>query len=325
MREKNIESIEGIYRFYAGGELIGEQKNALTAAGRAIIIKSLLGIIPNFVDSIAYGIDSTPNVLNSASTLITNNVLGFEIGRTKTEGAAFEASGTNNGLVFYGEIVDPYQYEIREVGIFPANNINATITVEGSTLFDFDQTDLFVKYGSASTASLTTSASARIGTTLLSVPANGDSTSNYLERIADDNSLSFLATYASQDLFKLAFLKTHNASGVFYARFLTDASNHYTIPFNIPSASGYGIANSQKGSASITGSPTWDTITSAIFWNGTASTILLDAIKIDVGTYLTDTNFGMISRAVLATPLQKPASIPVTVQYTLLINFSGGI
>lgn len=325
MDENRIESIEGTYRFYIDGKMVGEQKNALTAAGRAIVIKSLLGIIPNFVDSISYGIDETPNTFNSASTLITNNVLGFEIGRTRADGSSFEAVGTNNGLVFHGEIIDPYQYQIREVAIFPSTNIDAIITVDGSTLFDFDQIDSFVKYGSASSASLTTSESARIGTTFLSMPGNGDGTANYIEKITDNNSLSFLSTYSSQDLFKLASFKTHNASGVFYARFLTDASNHYTIPFNIPSASGYRVISTQKGSASISGSPTWDNITSVTFWNGTASTLQIDAIRADVGTYLTDTNFGMISRAVLASPLQKPASTPVTVQYTLLINFSGGL
>jgi hypothetical protein len=326
MHEDDIKSIDGIYRFYANGELKGEQKNSLTSAGRAIVIKSLMGIIPNFVDSIAFGIDSTPNTLNSASTLITNNTLGFEIGRTKAVGNTFDAINSSDAIVFYGEIVDPYQYEIREVAVYPSTNVDSTITVDGSTLFDFDQIDLFIKNGSASTASLTVSASARIGTSVLSMPGNGDGTSNYIEKITDDNSLSFLSSYSSQDLFKFAFFKSHaTASGLFYTRFMTDSSNHYTLSFDIPSASGYRILTAQKGSASITGSPSWENITSVRFWNGTASTIAIDAIRSDVGTYLTDTTFGMISRAVLATPIQKPASIPVAIQYSLLINFSGGI
>jgi len=325
MNLENISSIEGIYRFYQDGELIGEGKNALTAAGRSIIVKSLLGIIPNFVDVIGYGIDSSANTLNSASTLITNNVLGFEIGRTPATGGTFQLSGTNDALVFYGEINDPFQYEIREVGVFPANNVNSTISVDGSTLFDFDQIDNFTKYGTSSAASLTISASARIGINVLSMPGSGNPTSNYLENVVDDNSLSFLGTYSSQDLFKLAVFKTHTTSATFRVRFETDASNHYTVGFDVPSAAGYYIVNSLKGSASISGSPTWDNITSAKFWNPSASTIFLDAVRADVGTYLTDTTFGMISRAALPSPIVKQASVPLTIEYSLLINFSGGI
>ena len=322
---ENIESIEGTYRFYIDGELIGEQKNALTSAGRSIIIKSLLGIIPNFVDCIAYGIDSTPNTLNSASTLITNNVLGFEIGRTAATGGTFELSGSNDSLVFFGEIVDPYQYEIREVAIYPATNIDANITVDGSTLFDFDQVNLFTEYGTASAASSTPSSSARIGLNVLSVPGSGDATSNYIEKITDDNSLASLSTYSSQDLFKLSGFKTFIGSASLNVRFLTDTSNHYTITFTTPSASGYFISSVLKGSASIVGSPTWDKITSVRFWNPSSGVLNLDAIRADVGTYLTDTTFGMISRAVLANPIQKPASIPLSIEYSLLINFSGGV
>ena len=72
-----MSDILGVYRFFINGELVGEQKNALTEAGRSIVIKSLLGYMTNFANSIAYGIDGSDNNFNSASTLITNNTLGF--------------------------------------------------------------------------------------------------------------------------------------------------------------------------------------------------------------------------------------------------------
>jgi hypothetical protein len=47
-------------------------------------------------------------------------------------------------------------------------------------------------------------------------------------------------------------------------------------------------------------------------------------MRISTGNYLVDTNTGMISRAVLQTPLRKPASIPLTIEYSLNIGFNEG-
>lgn len=329
MRPEDIESIEGIYRFYQGDNLIAEQKNALTEAGRSIIVKSLLGIIPNFVDAIAVGIDSASNVLNSASTIISNNSLGFEIARTQSSGGTFRESnstvGINDALVFYGELVDPFQYEIREVAIYPATNLTSNVSVRGETIFDFDQFDLFAKYGTYSSASLTVSSSARIGSTALSLPSGGDGTSNYIEKVTDDNSLSYIANYSSLDVFKLAVFKSTTSTGSVSFSFYTDSSNYYTISFTLPSTAGYNVLTATKGSATLNGTPSWDDINYVRVWNTSANTVFVDAAKIDIGSYLVDTTFGMISRAVLPAPILKSSSIPMTIEYTLLVSFSGGV
>ena len=328
MRPEDIQSIEGVYRFYQDDQLIGEYKNALTEAGRSIIVKSLLGIIPNFVNSIAVGIDSASNVLNSASTIITNNSLGFEVARTQSSGGTFRESnstiGANDALVFFGEIVDPFQYEIREVAIYPSTNVASNISIEGTTMFNFDQVDLFSQYGTYTSASLTQSSSARIGSTALALPGGGDGTSNYIQKVTDDNSLAYVADYSSLDLFKLAMFKSTTATGSINLRFYTDSSNYYTITFSLPSTAEYSILTATKGSATITGTPTWADINYVDIWNTSANTVFVDAVKIDIGSYFSDTTFGMISRAVLPAPILKAASIPVTIEYTLLVSFSGG-
>ena len=318
-------NLTGIYRFYLDGELVGEQKNALTVAGRSIIIKSLLGIIPDFADVIAYGIDGTPNTLNSASTLITNNTLGFEIGRTPVVGGSFKLAGTNDSLVYSGTIVDQYQYNIYEVGLYPALDNNESLTVEGETLYDFDLIDRFVKYGTYFTsASLTTTPYVRIGTQMLSIP-QGDGTTNYMETTLDTSAMSLLKTYSSQDLFKLALFNNGSSGASVYFRFYTDDSNHYTVPFVSTAASGYKIISVEKGTATITGTPDWQTINKLRIWSAGSTPVILDAMKIDVGSYFLDTTFGMISRATLPAPIFKPASIPLTIEYSLIVNFSGGV
>jgi hypothetical protein len=317
--------ITGIYRFYLGGELIAEQKNALTEAGRSIAIKSLLGIIPNFVNSIAYGVDGTANTFNSASTLITNNSLGFEVGRTEVIGSTFSLSGTNNSLVYSGQIQDPFQYEIHEIAIYPQSNIANTQTIDSEILFTFDANEILTKNGTASSASTEFTASARVGGEVLIVPT-GDGTTNYISKSLDSNELSTINTFSSKDLFKLALINTSSTSSAasVYFRFFTDDNSYYTIPFVTQSSSGYSIVSVEKGAATVTGSPTWSSITSLRFWNASTQDVKLDAMKIDVGSYLLDTNFGMISRAPLATPVFKPASIPLTIEYSLVANFNGG-
>ena len=320
----NEKNITGIYRFYIDGKMILEKENAMTETGRSVVVKSLLGIIPNFVDSIAYGIGASANSFNSASTLIVDKSLEFEVGRTKVISGSLESASTSNQLIFSGEIIDPYQYEIREVAIYPSNNINSTVSLDGSIILNFDLIDDFVKYGTTTGASATPSSSARIGTSALSIPANGDSTSNYIEKVVDGGIFSSLVSYSSQDLFKLALFKTSLDAASFYVRFQSDTSNYYDASFSVPSASGYFICKTVKGDVTVTGTPDWENITSVKIWNPSTSVLNLDALKIDTGPYSTDTNFGMISRAVLPVPINKPSSVPLVIEYSLLLNFSGG-
>lgn len=317
--------ITGIYRFYINNELVAEKTNALTELGRSLIVKNMLGLLPNLVDSISYGISSSPNVLNSASTAILDKSLGFELGRTKVVAGSFEVASANNRLVFQGEIIDPYQYEIREVAIYPPGNVNSTISLDGSVLLDFDFIDDFIKYGTATSASLTQSSSARIGTNALSMPISGNGSTDYIEKITDNQTFSIVNDYSSQDVFKMCLFKTSTTTASMVTRFQSDSLNYYDIVFAVPSASGYHITQALKGAANIVGSPDWSNITSIKMWNPSTSVLNIDALKIDTGSYISDTNFGMISRAVLPQAINKPSSIPLVIEYSLLVNFSGGI
>lgn len=321
----NSPEIVGVYRFYQDGVMVAEAKNALTTAGRAIAIKSLLGIIPNFANSIAYGIGASANTLNSASTLITNNTLDFEIGRSPVFGGTIELEGTNDALVFTAQIDDPQQFRIYEVGLFPSGKVNEAVSVDGSVLFNFDQVDSFVKYGTSSATALQESGSARIGTQMLNIKSSGDASNNYIEFLSNSNYFATLNSYSSQDLFKIALYNPVASAASINLRFYTDASNYYTISFVSPTTAGYHVLQATKGSATITGNPDWGSTTAVRIWNPSAYDFLIDAVKVDVGSYVLDTNLGMISRAVLPAPIVKQASIPMSIQYSLMINFSGGI
>lgn len=313
--------IEGTYRFIIDGQIIVEQKNALTPMGRAIAIKSLLGIIPNFAGVITYGIGNEPNIISASTNLITNNGLQFEVGRTPVIGSSLDISNSTDVLVYTGTIDSTSQYEIYEVGLYPGGISNNNADVTGSTIFDFDRVDLFTKIGTASGSSLVESIEARIGSQLFALEPS-DGANSYISYVTTNNSLSSIDNYVSLDTFRLAGFNLNEFSSSVNFRFYSDETNYFDYTFNTPSSSGYFIVSTEKGSAILTGNPSWSNITSVRVWQNSASAIYLDALKIDFGSYLQDTLTGMISRAVLPTPVRKPASIPLTIEYSLSVGFN---
>lgn len=316
--------IKGVYRFYQNNELMHEQENALTIAGRSIVIKSLLGIIPSMAGSIGYGISEKPNTMSASSNLISDNNLQFQIGRTQIVGSSLNLTNNNDALVYSATITDPFQYKIYEVGLFPISIQNAIVGIAGSTIFDFDRVDNFIKYGTASGAGLVSLEEARIGTQLFYVPPT-DGVSSYLKYSSTDSTLSDIDTYVSEDTFRLAGFDTNLTAASINFRFYTDASNYFDFIFPTPTSSGYFISEIKKGSATIQGAPSWENITSVNFWQNSSSAVYLDGLRIDLGNYALDTVSGMISRAVLTSPVRKPSGIPITIEYSLVVDFNYGI
>lgn len=316
--------IKGTYRFFADNELIAEKDNALTSVGRTIAIKSLLGIIPSFAETLAYGISDNPNSLSPSSNFITNNSLQFELGRATVIGSTVEVSEVNDTLIYTATINDPYEYTIHEVGLFPADFLEADIGLAGSTIFDFDRVDLFTKIGNASAAALVEAVEARIGTEMLELPQT-DGVNSYLSYASTDDTLSVIEDYVAEDTFRLAALDLNVSSASVVFEFYSDDNNYYQVVFNTPSSSGYFVAESTKGSANIIGEPEWENINETRIWQNGTQRVFLDGMRIDFGEYLLDTTTGMISRAVLPEPIRKPAGIPLTIEYALTLDFNSGI
>lgn len=316
--------IKGTYRFFIDGKLVAEKDNAITTAGRSIAIKSLLGIIPSFAGTLAYGIGNKANTISASTSLITDNSLQFEIGRGPVIGSSLNISNNNDLLVYTATVNDPYQYSIYEVGLFPSGIRNANVGLAGNLIFDFDRVDLFNKFGTASASSLVEAVEARIGNQLFNLVPTDGSTS-YLTYASTDSTLSDIDRYVSQDTFRLAGLDLNNISSSVNFRFYSDNTNYFDYTFITPSSSGYFITEVQKGAAVVTGQPSWKTITSVRIWQNSASSVYLDGLRIEYGSYLLDTVTGMISRAVLPTPIKKPAGIPLTIEYSLALNFNYGV
>lgn len=316
--------IDGTYSFYLDGKLIHQEKNALTTMGRSIALKSLLGIIPNFANAISYGIGNKPNIVDPETNLITDNSLQFEIGRSSVNGSTLQVNDQVSTLVYSGLVQDSAEYYIYEVGLFPSIVTDIFIGTRSSTIFSFDQVNTFTQFGTASGSFMSANAASRIGTDMLYIPQmNG--TDGYLQYFANSDELDYLNTFTAEDVFKLAGFNPNSTSASVTFRMYSDDSNYFDLVFNTPSSSGYFISETLKREASINGNPQWNNINYVRFWeNGGASGLLLDGMRINTGSYLIDTNTGMISRAVLNAPIRKPSSIPLTIEYRLNVGFNEG-
>lgn len=315
--------IKGVYRFYLADQLIHEEENSLTVAGRSIVIKSLLGIIPNFANMLAYGIGDSENTPSSIGSLISDASLNFETGRAKVIGNSSLIDNNNDVLIFSATINDPFQSEIREVGLYPSAVVDGTVGLDGSLIFDFDNVNNFIQYGTASASQLISTSNARIGSDLLSLPQTDGST-NYLQYSSVSDMFEYLNRYTSQDSFRLAGLDRNESSASVCFRFETDASNYYNVVFNTPTASGYFILETVLSDMEVIGTPSWGNISSVKIWQNGTEDMFLDGLRIDIGDYLVDKTYGLISRAVLAAPIKKPPSIPLTIEYALSLGFNVG-
>lgn len=68
----NYLMFQGKYRVYLDGKLVAEKENSITRAGRSIILKSLMGLVPNIGGSIQIGIDNTANGAIDLVTAVTS-------------------------------------------------------------------------------------------------------------------------------------------------------------------------------------------------------------------------------------------------------------
>jgi hypothetical protein len=317
--------LNGTYKFYLDDKLIHEEKNALTVGGRAIALKSLLGIIPNFGNAIAYGIGDKPNTVDSSSGLIRDNSLQFEIGKTAVNASTLDVNNNTSVLVYSGVLDDPFEYTIHEVGLFPSIVKDIFIGLRSSTIFTFNEVDNFVQFGSASASFLSAATGARIGSDMLFLPEMNEQ-DGYLQYPSSSDELDYLDTYAAEDIFKLAGYDSNESSSSVVFKFYSNDSSYYELIFNTPSASGYFISEVLKYDVATVGSPNWADINFVRFWrSGGTGELFLDGLRIDTGSYLLDTNTGMISRAVLTEPIRKPIALPLTIEYSLNVGFNEGL
>ena len=327
--------ITGTYKFYLDGEYIGEQKNSITKAGRVIILKAIMGILPTVGGEIHIGLDSTANGAPDADGLIPNNILGFDIASSPVKMSFLDNSGGFDAMVFKASFGSSSsqgeKYKIYELGLFPgsgnqnAQALNETTLFSGSTADNWKEGETLLLNDTGSTTPATScyitsalaSYSFRVGDTALFIKSGDTVRINDTAKIDSYN----LALFNTIDTLKIAYAKLTGNAPTLTIKFKTTDSDYYLASISITGAQTYGIVEktiSQMETAKV-GSPRWSDINEISILSN--ADIVIDAVRFN-NIDSVDTVYGMVSRAVLTTPITKESNSVLDIEYYLSMAFN---
>lgn len=329
-----MSTMHGIYKFYQNGELVGEAKNSLTETGRILAIKTLMGAIPSFANSISVGVSSTANQA-AVNGLIPDTDLSFRTSSTVVYGSNLDPTVTNDALVFKGKISDPLSYRIWEVGLFADPLVNGEKTYRDEVLLAFESSDFLKRTVSGTTYLLTDPAYLALTPTTKLIPysTSGDGS---LFRIGDyglyltagqtvftNNVFTGLDTFDSKDLLKIAYYAKGTVSGTVSVTFTDISGSTKTYQFTESSLSAkynvQSLAIDSPTSSTGTGF-NWANI-SQITLTCASRDFILDGLKLERVNKI-PVNYGMLSRAVLVSPITKLSNVPLDIEYYLTLGFN---
>lgn len=288
--------MKGTYRFYQDGELIAEHDNLITTEGKKAILRYLAGHSGAIARSIAVGTGTTAPTLTDAR-------LQFEVARSNV--SIISPDYVTQKLTFKTTLAQDAKFAIWEIGALTL----ASSQIYGKMLLSFDSdTEAWTNGSFQSDVN-------RIGADSLRVNAAlSTTTTANLAGI-------FLETgdYLDSDKFSMAFIPQDANLNSLKIRMYTDASNYFEYTF-ASLTTGYKIESWTKAQMTKTGNPTWSSITSVdLIVNAKAAgatNVDFDGLRID-STLVPTTDYALVSRTVLGTPVVKTDSSQMDVEYTL--------
>jgi hypothetical protein len=274
----------------------------ITDGGRLHIKRYLSRQVGTIGGAVALGISSTP-------ASVADTRLGMEITRADVSLVTYDF--TTDRLIFKAAIPNEFSGKIYEIGLWSlgVDNMAGNYGSRGLAAFeDFE----------AWSTGAWDLANARVGTTALRVTAAANGTSSTVR----SNVTFDFSGHSSSDAFLLAYYVNNPYVSSVRLRLSTDASNYYLFTVAAPQP-GYNVSSLAKGSAAVTGTPTWSNITSiqldVVANAGGAAVVDFDALRVeDVDPYNPD--YVLVAREVLLAPLEKVAGRPQEVEFSMAVD-----
>lgn len=277
----------------------------ITTQGIPHIKRYLAGSVPRIVGSLALGVGSSSEVVGST-------LLDFEVVRADVTLSSYDAS--TDRIVFKATIPEDFIGTVYEVGAWSMSADAVAGDYASRSLVTFESA---LETWTNATFSAT---AARVGIEALqhTPAASATSTSQMTDIVYD------LSGYSSADKFSFAYnVANANTSNVQF-RFMTDASNYYTFSLGTQTA-GYKIVTATKGTATVTGTPSWGNITEidviTTSGAGGASAVSFDGVRLE-DTDTINPNYLLVARKVLATPFTKTEIMAQDVEFALGVTVS---
>jgi hypothetical protein len=270
---------------------------------------------------IAVGIGSTAATTNDTDMEFEFYRSGVFLGSTDIQ--TNTATGiTTYSVVYKTTLPTDVEGVISEIGLFPSA-FSQNTDYSSRYISSFEDTTLWSDSSGNQPAKVSTP-TPKIGSSYFSVPAESGQTKSYsLDTIFD------ISGYGVEDLISIAFYQSDLNLDYIYVRFYSSPTNYKDIRFNGSSSIGHKVmstelANLFNSSFTSAGTTDFSNITKievgAKAKSSGATNVLLDGLRLkDDDQY--NTQYGLISRSVLSTPIVKTLGIEMDIEYKINLGF----
>ena len=313
-------NVSGEYIFYEDGKEVGRNKNLITKFGKRYLTQYLAGQSNTNLKDVAIGIGSTAASVNDTQ-------LGFEFYRSPVTMSSIDIqTNSTTGVSSYGVVhkttipVDVVGV-ISEIGIFPTVSLSSTDYASNS-ISTFEDNQSWADSSGAFPSVLTTP-TPKIGTYYLSMGAAASGTKQYFNNFNID-----ISGYSALDSLTIAYRQVDLNLDYVFVRMYDSNNSYYEIRYAGDLSTGDKIKsltlNNLYSSGYGTGAPDQTSIVKIGVGvkakSSGATAVLFDGLRInDEDAFRTD--YGLISRSVLSTPIVKTLGKQMVIEYRIGLSF----
>lgn len=294
----------------------------ITKFGKRFITSYLASGLNFNQKDIAIGIGSQAPTLNDSDMQFEFYRSGVFLGSTDIQ--TNTATGvTTYSVVYKTTLPTDVEGVISEIGIFPTGFAQNT-DYSSKYISSFEDTISWKDSNGDQPVSVSTP-TPRIGSSYFSITAPSNQSKSYsLDTVFD------LSGYGVEDSLTLAFYQTDLNLDYVYARFYSSPTNYKEVRFPSHATIGHKISlpiklsslfNSSFSSAGATDFSKITTIeVGAKSKSSGSANVLLDGLRLnDEDRY--NSQYGLISRSVLSTPLVKTLGVEMDIEYKIDLGF----
>jgi len=285
----------------------------ITQFGKRFLTNFIAGNVSFANKDLAIGIADDLEYLSAN----TNSRLGFEFYRLPVEfgGINIDTSVVPNtySVIYSATLPADLSGKINEIGIFPStrssiNNYDSKFITDFELPFDWTPTPNIdqINY--------------RVGNSSLTFQSNGAEEQEYKSTIETLD----LSGYSNFDTFSISFIQLDENLGEIKLRFYSSNTDYLEVAFGSGSL-GNNIFEKELANLITVGSPDKSNINQiglVIVPSVAPTSVVMDGIRInDEDTF--DPTYGLISRKVLDTEVEKVSGKELIIEYKLDLSFGG--
>jgi len=295
----------------------------ITKFGKRFLTDYLAGNSDFTSKDLALGISSTAATVNDTR-------LGFEFYRLPVTLSSINIEEVSSVFKYYAiykaTIPQDVSGVVTEIGLYPGVRKSANF-FDSKFITSFENNGLwFDSIGGNPQLKVNTTSpvfTAKIGETMVQFDVNTSSVKEYTNSIVSLD----LSGYSVNDTLSIAYKKIDNNVSKIRVKLYSSDTQYYYADFTPASGSGDRIQSVSMSTVfgnTSASAPDATSITKVgievTAGSGGSTAVYFDGLRInDEDTF--DPQYGLISRSILTTPLQKPSGRPVDIEYKLELGF----